>query len=97
MIRSNQWYIGAQAAAKNNTFKEEGDAENIISQFTQTKELPTIQNTITKSLKHPHLFSWMLPLLKTLSEFENHFGKMVKTICKFLMQVVGEKYLFIII
>ena len=94
MIRSNMWYIGAQSAAKNIIFEEDdfSDAEDIISQFTQTEGLSTIQNTIGKSLKHPYLFSWMVPLLKTLSEFENYFSSMVKTITLCLLQLVGEVF-----
>ena len=96
IICSKNWYKQGLILAKDQTFTENRlSGDEIINQFIQSEGISTIFNNVVKQSAQPHLFCWFLPLLKTISEFENYFVAMIKEMTSFLLQICGKNLYFL--
>ena len=90
IICSNRWYTKGLILAKETFYENRLSGDEMINQFTQSEGICSIFNEVAKQSRQPHLLCWFLPLLKTLSDFENYFREMINQMANFLLQVCGK-------
>ena len=99
MIKSNVWYKSSLKSSRKKTFRESfvNEADDVITQITEMEGIGTVFNDVIKQSSQPFLFQWLIPLIKTLSEFENYFAAMIRAVTDFLLQLIGKHYSVVVI
>eukprot|EP00111_Clytia_hemisphaerica_P002297 TCONS_00006450-protein len=92
MVKSNFWYKSSLKSSRKKTFRESfvTEADDVITQITGTEGIGTVFNDVIKQSTQAFLFKWFMPLIKTLSEFENYFAAMITAVTDFLLQLVDS-------
>ena len=91
VICSKPWFTNSLTCLNSQMFEENRlSGDEMIDQFTQSEGIWAIFDNVLKHLSQPHLFCWFMPLLKTIAEFENYFGVMIREMTGFLIQTCGD-------